>query len=153
VEARTHDVPIHPDHGARVVVLLEHRDEHRNFYHGVEALLDPGSQRTLLPFEAVAKLGLEGTLRRGRSVRIASGGKVRTWRTEADVRAQIQTYIEGKEEEVGPKVALEPCFVKRRPRLFGTLSSAPPPLLGRADFLSFFDYSKSGSTFTLRWEE
>lgn len=126
--------------------------EHGRRYHCVEALLDNGSTRSVLPFSAVSVLGLEDTLRRTRGVGGVGSRKQRAWRTKAGLRAKIATLVDGEPEHLGPEIPLDPYFVKP-PRRFGPQSDSPRPLMGRVDFLDYFDYSKADGTFTLEWNE
>ena len=146
---RTHDVPIHPDHGAIVVVMFVHG----NFPHGARACLDSGAKLTQLPYEATVPLGLKGSTKRGLPVRVADGQRVRTWRTKAPITAQILTYIDGKPDSIGPSFPVEPCFVKPRRRLPGAVAVEPPHLLGHSDFLKVFRTHTADATLTLEWDE
>lgn len=53
--SRSHKVENHPVNGAVVGILIEHEDN----FHCCRALLDGGATRSLLPYSAVAKLGLK----------------------------------------------------------------------------------------------
>lgn len=143
-----HKVENHPDHGAVVGVLIEHGDR----FHCVRALLDNGAARSLLPYSAVAKLGLSGKLKRTRGIRVAGGGRVKAWRTEAPVSAQLATVENDVPRRLGPQVILDPWFVKPRRRPFGQALSEPRPLLGRSDFLTRFTWTSSDEEMVLEWE-
>jgi hypothetical protein len=131
-----------------VAVLIEHGDR----FHCVEALLDGGSERTLLPWSAVAKLGLEGTLRRTRRIR-GIGGRRRAWRTRATLKAQLASFEDEQPKHFGPLVSLDPWFVKP-PRLgLGGAADATGPLLGRIDFLGRFRVTSTDTETTIEWDE
>lgn len=146
---KTHEVLDHPQRGALVGVLIEHGRR----YHCVEALIDNGAARSVLPFSAVAELGLEGTLRRTRGIRAAGGMRLKAWRTKVELKAKIAVLIDGESDHIGPEIPLDPWFVKPPRRRFGVRPASPRPLVGRKDFLDFFDYSKADGTFTFEWEE
>lgn len=144
-----HEVEHHHENGASVGVLIEHG----NRFHCVEALVDGGSARSLLPYSAVSVLGLEGTLRRPRLIRLAGGARARAWRTSAPLNARLAELVNDEPRHFGPEVRLDPWFVKAPRRLLGAAAPAPRPLVGRQDFLSNFDYSVTGDRLTLEWED
>jgi hypothetical protein len=144
---KTHEVENHPHRGAVVGVLIEHGRR----YHCVEALLDNGASRSVLPYSAVTELGLEDTLRRTRGIRGVGGKRLKAWRTKAKLKAQIAILIDAEPDHIGPEIPLDPWFVKPPRRSLGSPSARP--LMGREDFLEFFDYSKADGTFTLEWDE
>lgn len=143
-----HKVPNHADHGAVVGILIEHGDH----FHCVEALIDNGSTRSLLPYTAVAKLGLEGTLRRTRGIRVAGGGRVKAWRTGAKLKAQLASLENDEPNYFGPEIALDPWFVKLPRRRLRSPLAMPRPLAGRVDFLSKFKYSVAEDEMILEWD-
>jgi hypothetical protein len=146
---KTHEVENHPHRGAVVAILIEHGRR----CHCIEALLDNGATRSVLPYSAVEVLGLEGTLRRTRGIRGVGGRRLKAWRTKAQLKAQIAILLDSEPKHIGPEVPLDPWFVKPPRRRFGSPPATARPLMGRADFLEFFDYSKADGTFTLEWDE
>jgi hypothetical protein len=125
--------------------------EHGDHFHCVEALVDNGAARSILPYTAAAKLGLEGTLRRTRGVKGPNGRRFAAWRTKAVLSAQIATLIQGDPHHIGPVVTLDPWFVKP-PRLLRNRTE-PRPLAGRKDFLRHFKISSNEETLALEWDE
>lgn len=146
--SRSHKVENHPVNGAVVGILIEHEDN----FHCCRALLDGGATRSLLPYSAVAKLGLKKKLRRTRGIRIAGGRRLKAWRSEVTLSAQLATLENEVATRLGPQVALEPWFVKPQRRFRGA-SEEPRPLLGRADFLEAFRYSATKEELVLEWDE
>lgn len=124
--SRSHKVENHPVNGAVVGILIEHEDN----FHCCRALLDGGATRSLLPYSAVAKLGLKKKLRRTRGIRIAGGRRLKAWRSEVTLSAQLATLENEVATRLGPQVALEPWFVKPQRRFRGRARSRGHSLAG-----------------------
>ncbi len=135
-------------YGARIVVVLQLGDGEP---HGVHAVVDHAAARTLLPYDLAEKLGLDGSLRRGKPVKGIGSQKLRTWVPKEPILAEIGASIDGKPTFFGPTFELEPGFIKA-PRSNDSEAS-PPSLLGRADFFKVFGVHLRGETMTLEWEE
>jgi hypothetical protein len=131
-------------------MILEYEEE----VHGVYALFDSGSGKTVLPFQVADKLGLRRHLKRGRAVTGAAGQRFPTWRSKTSIKAQVGTYVNGDPNFFGPQFDVNPFFVKPKWRLFGPNSNeASSSLLGRNDYLEVFKTTESGNILTLEWEE
>lgn len=98
------------------------KDPHAN----VQAVLDSGAHRTLLPIEIAAKLGFGSRMKRGHGIGV-SGKRLRTHEAPVEVNAHVYARIGGQWDLWGPGFRFRPQFAK-----------IDCGVLGRKDFFSLF---------------